>query len=166
MKVVFIQDVPNVAKTGDVKNVADGHARNFLFPKGFAVLATPNELKRVESIKRAAAKLREKELQAKQGVAQVLEGISLTFAKRVGSKGNMYGSVSSTAILQELKRLGHSVEKTMIKLEEPIRKLGTHEVEIELTKEAVAKIKIIIEEAKEGTAEASEEAEEKSPEAS
>ncbi|MDD5093909.1 MAG: 50S ribosomal protein L9 [Dehalococcoidia bacterium] len=150
MKVVFLQDVPNVAKIGDVKTVADGHARNYLFPKGFAEVATADALKRVETRKRAAAKLREQQMQEAQGEAQVLQNVTLTFAKRVGSKGNMYGSVSSIAIVQELKRLGHVVEKTMIHLEEPIRKLGTHDVKIEVAKGAIATVKVIIEAATEG----------------
>ncbi|MFA4835565.1 MAG: 50S ribosomal protein L9 [Dehalococcoidia bacterium] len=150
MKVVFVQDVPNVAHAGEVKNVADGHARNYLFPKGFAVLATSEELKRVEAMKRAAAKLRAQQVNEDQTFAKGLNGVSLVFAKRVGSKGHIYGSVSSIAITQELKRLGHAIEKTMVKLEEPLKQLGVHEVEIEVAKGAVAKIKVTIEAAAEG----------------
>jgi len=145
MKVVFVQDVPNVGLEGDVKEVKKGHARNYLFPKGFAVLATAEELKRVESRKRAATKRREEQAAQMQGVAGTLDGIALVFAKKVTSKGNIYGSVSSTAIQQELKKLGHIVEKSMIKLEEPIRQLGDHEVEVDFGKEIVAKIKVTIE---------------------
>lgn len=145
MKVVFVQDVPNVALEGDVKEVKKGHARNYLFPKGFAVLATSEELKRVESRQRAATKRREEQAAEALGVAGTMAGISLVFAKKVTSKGNIYGSVSNTAIQQELKRLGHSVEKSMIKLEDPLRQLGEHEVEIELSKDAIATIKVTIE---------------------
>ncbi len=154
MKVVFTENVSGVAQIGDVKNVADGHARNYLFPKGLAVLATPDELRRVESRKRAAAKLLEQQAEEARGAAGELDGISLVFAKRVGSKGNIYGSVSAIAIHQELKRMGHAVEKSMIKLGEPFKQLGTHDVEIELAKGAIATIKVTIEEA---TVEAKEE---------
>ena len=145
MKVVFVQDVPNVADAGEVKDVKRGHARNYLLPKGFAVPATAEELKRVEALKRAAAKRREEQLAEMQGIVGSIDGATLVFAKKVTSKGNIYGSVSSTAIQQELKRLGHIVEKSMIKLEDPLRQLGEHEVDVELTKDAVAKIKVIIE---------------------
>jgi len=145
MKVVFIQDVPNVAEVGDVKEVKKGHARNYLLPKGFAVLATAEELRRVESRKRLAVKQREERMSETRDAAGGIDGIILTFAKRVTSKGNIYGSVSSTAIQHELKQLGHEVEKSMIKLEDPLRQLGEHEVEIELNKDAIAKIKIVIE---------------------
>ncbi len=159
MKVVFLQDVPGVGHAGDVKNVADGHARNFLLPRGLAALATVQELKRVEARKKAAEKLREQQAKEAQGAAEVMQSVSLVFAKRVGSKGAMYGSVSSTAIAQELKRLGHSIEKTMIRLPEPIRQLGIHEVEIELAKGVVARIKVNVEAAKdEGPAEEAAEA--------
>ncbi len=149
MKVVFIQDVPNVAEVGDIKEVKKGHARNYLMPKGFAVPATAEEMRRVESRKRAAVREREERMSEKHGIAMSMNGIILTFAKKVTSKGNIYGSVSSTAIQHELKKLGHDVEKSMIKLEDPLRQLGEHEVEIELSSEAVAKIKIIIEPAEE-----------------
>lgn len=148
MKVVFLQDVPGVGYAGDVKNVADGHARNYLLPKGLVVAATAEELKRVEARKRAAEKLRQQQMKEAQGAAAVMGDVSLVFAKRVGSKGAMYGSVSGTAIAQELKRLGHVVEKTMIRLPEPIRQLGVHEVEIELAKGVVARIKVNVEAAK------------------
>ncbi|MFO8100895.1 MAG: 50S ribosomal protein L9, partial [Dehalococcoidia bacterium] len=145
MKVVFIQDVPNVGGVGDVKEVKKGHARNYLFPKGFAVPATEEELRRIESRRRAAAREREERMATTYGIAGSIDGITLTFAKRVTSKGNIYGSVSSTAIQHELKSMGHDVEKSMIKLEEPLRQLGEHEVEIEFSKEAVARVKIVIE---------------------
>jgi len=168
MKVVFVQDVPNVAEVGDIKEVKKGHARNYLLPKGLAVLATENELRRIESRKRAAAILREEQKAEAMGVAGSIDGIILTFAKRVTSKGNIYGSVSATAIQQELKHLGHTIEKSMIKLEDPIRQLGEHEVEVELNKDAIGKIKIIIEPAEgekdeEKGAEKAEESTEETP---
>ena len=149
MKVVFIQDVPDVAQAGEIKDVANGHARNYLFPKGFAVLATPTEIKRVEARRQAEARRLDQHIQEAQALAQVFQDISLVFPKRVGAKGNIYGSVSSVAISQELKRLGHTVEKTMVKLEEPLRQLGTHDVDVELAKGVVATIKVTIKEAKE-----------------
>lgn len=150
MKVVFVQDVPDVAMAGDVKEVKRGHARNYLFPKGFAVPATPDELSRVEARRRAAAKRRDEVLSEARGAAGVLDGVALTFAKKVTSKGNIYGSVSAIAIQQELKRLGHEVEKSMIKLDDPLRQLGEHEVDIELARDVVAKVKVTIEAAEEG----------------
>ena len=144
MKVVFTQDVAGVALAGDVKNVANGHARNFLFPKGFAVLATPDELRRVESLKRRAEMLREEQQQQMQDSASGIDGMVLEFAKKARSTGSIYGSVSSTAIQQELKKMGHIVEKGMIKLEDPIRQLGEFEVDVELNKAATAKVKIVI----------------------
>ena len=145
MKVIFVQDLPNVADIGDVKEVKKGHARNYLFPKGFAVPATPDELQCIEARKRAAARQREAHIAEAQGLAGTLQGVVLTFAKRVTSKGNIYGSVSNVAIQQELKQRGHEVTKSMIRLESPLRQLGEHEVEIELTPDAIATITVIIE---------------------
>lgn len=165
MKVVFLQDVPGVARLGDIKKVKRGHARNYLLPKGFAVPATPEEIRRAEARKRNESQRREERAAEAHGTAGAVDGISLVFAKRVTSKGNIYGSVSSTAIHQELKKLGHEVEKSMIKLEDPLRQLGEHEVEIEFTKDAVARIKITIEPAEaEKTPESSKESEDEDSE--
>ena len=147
MKVVFLQDVPNVAHDGQVKEVADGHARNYLFPKGLAVLATAAELKRIEARSQAQSRRRDQQLQEAVALAESLKGVALVFAKRVGAKGNIYGSVSNTAIGQELNRRGFKVDKRLIKLEEPLRKLGAHEVEMDLGKGVSACISVTIEEA-------------------
>ncbi|MCL0084101.1 50S ribosomal protein L9 [Dehalococcoidia bacterium] len=148
MKVVFLQDVPEVAQAGEVKEVADGHARNYLFPRGLAVLATAAEIKRVEARSQAEARRRDQQVQEAVALGDSLQGVSLVFAKKVGSRGNIYGSVSNTAIAQELHRRGFKVDKHLIRLEEPLRKLGTHEVEIELGKGVVARIGVTIEEEK------------------
>ena len=149
MKVVFLQDVPEVAQAGEVKEVADGHARNYLFPRGLAVLATAAEIKRVEARSQAEARRRDQQVQEAVALGDSLQGVSLVFAKKVGSRGNMYGSVSNTAIAQELHRRGFKVDKHLIRLEEPLRKLGAHEVEIQLGKGVVAKIEVTIEAAEE-----------------
>ncbi|MFO8009364.1 MAG: 50S ribosomal protein L9 [Dehalococcoidia bacterium] len=149
MKVVFVESIPGVAKVGEVKEVAKGHARNYLLPRGLAVPATSEELKRVEARKRAEEKRIAEQVAQAQDVAGTIDGASLTFSKRVTSKGNIYGSVSSTAIQQELKRLGHDIEKSMIKLESPLRQLGDHEVEVELARDVIARIKVTIQAAEE-----------------
>jgi len=149
MKVVFLQDVPEVAQAGEVKEVADGHARNYLFPRGMAVVATAAEIKRVEARSQAEARRRDQQLNEAIAISESLKGVSLVFAKRVGTKGNIYGSVSNTAIAQELHRRGFNVDKHLIRLEEPLRKLGAHEVEIELGKGLLARIGVTIEESEE-----------------
>jgi len=148
-RVVFLQDVPEVAQAGEVKEVADGHARNYLFPRGLAVPATAAEIKRVEARSQAEARRRNQQLQEAVALAESLQGVSLVFAKRAGSRGNIYGSVSNTAIAQELHRRGFNIDKHMIRLEEPLRKLGAHEVEIELGKGLLARIGVTIEESEE-----------------
>ncbi|MBT9163335.1 MAG: 50S ribosomal protein L9 [Chloroflexi bacterium] len=150
MKVVFLQDLPGVAQAGEVKDVADGHARNYLFPRGLALLATAAEIERLEARRQAEARRRDQQMEEAQTLAQALQDVSLVFPRRVGAGGNIYGSVPSTAIAQELQRRGFKVDKHVIKIEEPIRKLGDHEVEIELGKGVVARIKVTIEAAGEG----------------
>ena len=88
-------------------------------------------------------------MQEAQAFAQVIQGVPLVFPKRVGAKGNIYGSVSSIAISQELKRLGHNIDRHMVKLADPLRQLGEHQVKIELAKGVTATIMVTIQEAKE-----------------
>jgi len=149
MKVVFLQDVPGVARAGEVKEVADGHGRNFLLPRGLAELATPAKLKQVEMKLQAEARRRARFEEEVRSLAEQIEGVSLTFKKRVRGKDTLYGSVSSIAIAQELNRLGYKVEKHMVRLEEPIKHLGNYEIEIELSKDVVAKVKVVVEKAEE-----------------
>lgn len=149
MKVIFLQDVPQIAQAGEIREVADGHARNYLFPRKMAVLATPAEIKRVEARTQAAAKLRDQQLHQAMAISESLNGVSLVFAKRVGAKGNIYGSVSNTAIAQELHHRGFNIDKHRIKIEDLLRTLGTHQVEIDLGRGVTAKIEVTIEQREE-----------------
>ena len=90
-------------------------------------------------------------------MADKLDGLELVFQKRVGTKGQIFGSVSAIAIAQELGRRGYKVEKTQVRLEEPLRELGSHEVEVELAEGIVARLKVVVEGKEEVPEEAKEE---------
>lgn len=157
MKVVFLRGVPSVGQEGEVKEVAAGYARNFLFPRGLAKPATPEVLRELERRQEIEARRRAREAEEARALAEKLDGLELVFQKRVGTKGRVYGSVSAIAIAQELSRQGYKVEKTQIRLEEPLRELGSHEVEVELAEGIVARLKVVVEGKEEVPEEAKEE---------
>ena len=145
MKVIFVQDVPKVAKAGEIKEVADGYARNFLIPKKLALLAKPGvTVVELERQKKVAAQAQAEASQLASG----LEGKEVKLKARVGAEERLYGSVTSGDIADELqKSLGVTVDKRKIELEEPIRQLGSYEVTIRLAQDVLPKIKVIVTEA-------------------
>jgi large subunit ribosomal protein L9 len=136
MKVLLKHDVPKLGKAGQVKNVADGYARNYLIPQGIAVLATPGALKQADALARAE-QLRQAQLAADaSAVAEVLKQTTLTFTAHAGEGGKLYGSITSQQIADELMaKAGLEVDKRKIELREPIRSLGTHKVAVHLASE-------------------------------
>ena len=145
MKVIFLKDVPNVAKAGDVKVVADGYGRNFLLPRKLALLATPSALKAAEI---QIHKDREKEAHFAAELSQLaeqLEGFAITFQAKVVEEDRLYGSIRDSDIADELSQLtGIEIEKRQVELEEPLRHLGEHEVVVRLGKDLAPTIKVSI----------------------
>lgn len=143
MRVVLIQDVPNLGKVGDIKDVADGYGRNFLIPKGMAILATYGAVKNVEELRRAEAKKMAKRRQTAEGLATELNQLDLHFTARAGEEGRLYGSITNADIAEAIKaKTGHEIDRRRIELEEPIRHLGEHQVEIRLVPNVSAHIKV------------------------
>lgn len=146
MKVVFLQDVTNVAAAGEVKEVANGYARNFLLPKNLAVVATNVELGKVEQRHQAEARRESRLGEESEAVAQVLRETTVTLKVRAGEGERIYGSVTSADIATEIqKSTGHEIDKRKIALDEPIRELGSHQVPIKLTKNVTASVTVVVE---------------------
>ena len=146
MKVVFLQDVPKVAKAGDVKEVSDGYSRNYLLPRKLAVIATPAELKNVELQRQANARREVRTEQEAEAFAKVLQDTTVVLKMRAGTKEKLYGSVTSADIAKEIKKLTkQEVDKRKIELAEPIRELGSHQVSIKLTKDVTAIVNVVVE---------------------
>jgi len=143
MKVVFLEDVPDVAQAGEIKEVADGYARNFLIPKKLAVLADAKVMHLVEAQLKKKARL-QAEIEAEmRELAQQLEGREVIFKARAGAKGRLYGSITNADIAEELeKSAGVVVDKRKIELDEPIHEVGSYEIAIRLTKDIIPKIKL------------------------
>lgn len=146
MQVLLLQDVERLGEAGDIKRVADGYARNYLFPRGLAVLATPGAIKEAELHRAAAARREVKALTEAQALAQVLDGMTVTFQARAGEQDRLYGSITNVAIAEALsEKAGQEVDRRKIELEEPLKELGTHAVTIRLAPEAEAKVSVVVE---------------------
>lgn len=146
MQVILIQDVPNVGKAGEVKNVSDGYGRNYLIARGLARVATEGQQKQAEQHQRSAAKRRQRELADAQSIAERISGLTLTFKARTGEGTKLYGSITSADIAERLSQLlGKEFDRRKIHLEESLRHLGTHQVPVRLTADLVPEITVVIE---------------------
>ena len=163
MKVVFLEDVPDVGEVGQIKDVADGYARHYLIPRKLAVLANSAASNILEAQLKKKAK---QQAQTKAEMAQVakqLEGKELALKAKVGAKERLYGSITSTDIADGIRdQLGMDIDKRKIELAEPIRELGSYDVSIKLFKDIVPQIKVTVA-AEESVPEEKKEATEKKP---
>jgi large subunit ribosomal protein L9 len=131
MKVIFLQDVPPNARAGDIKDVKNGYARNFLLPRELATMATAGELKRVESLRRDAEVRRVKEAEEWREVASKLAEEPVEILVRSGPRGRLYGSVTSTMLAEKLTEISNvAVDRRGIRFETPVRMLGEYLVPI------------------------------------
>jgi large subunit ribosomal protein L9 len=138
MKVVFLEDVPNVARAGDIKEVADGYGRNYLLPKKLALVSKPGAVEAVKAKIEARA-----EIEKARKLAAEIEGKELTFKVKMGAKERIHGSVTAANISAELQEVaGQVVDKRKIQLEEPIKHLGSYDITIKLFKGIEPKIKV------------------------
>jgi len=147
MKVVFLEDVSNVGKAGEIKEVADGYGRNFLIPRKLALLAKPQLVKTVEEqIKMRAHGQAQTEAELKE-LADQLEGKEFTLEAKTGGKEQLYGSITAADIADEVENsTGLVIDRRKIELEEAIRQIGEYEVTIRLGKDIVSKIKVTVSE--------------------
>ncbi|MYD37153.1 MAG: 50S ribosomal protein L9 [Dehalococcoidia bacterium] len=145
MKVVLIDEAPGLGIAGDVREVKDGYARNFLFPKGLAVLATPQELARADSRKKAEIERRTKLNLEMESVGERLAEERLLIAVRVGPGGRLYGSVTTTEIAEAVNEaMGVEIDRRAVQLAQPIRELGHHQTPIRLAPDVIPSVTITV----------------------
>lgn len=146
MKVILLQNIKNFGRMGDVKNVADGYARNFLFPRKIAKLATDAALKDVDSLKKKLEKTQKLEKENSVKLAEQLKDVVLEFTKKATKTGKLYSAVTREDITEALaKQYGFNIESDSIRLEKHdghIKQLGEHLINVELAPEVTAEIKI------------------------
>ena len=143
MKVIFLQDLPNIAHAGETKEVADGYARNFLIPKGLATVARPGVASVVATRQgKIATELTE--------LADKLDGLEISLKARAGSKERLYGAITAADIAAEINKIvGLTIDKRKIELAKPIHQLGSYEVVVRLAKDILPKVMVTITEKEE-----------------
>lgn len=146
MQIVLLKDIKRLGKAGEVRNVADGYARNYLIPRGLATPATAGAVHEAKEHAAAEAKHVAREQAEAQSLADELSGVALTFKARAGETGHLYGSITTADIAEGLeKQTGKPVDRRKVALEEPIRELGTFQVPIRLAGEVTANITVTVE---------------------
>jgi len=157
MKIILLKDVEKLGKKNDIKNVADGYARNFLIPKKLAVLATKSEIAKLAEQKKIEAEKAEEELKLYQELASQIDGLELEISAKIAEEGKLFGTVTTSQIAEKLKenlsgskalQEGLEIKKEQVKLEQPIKEIGEYEATIEFPHNLEVKVKVIVVEEK------------------
>ena len=145
MKVLFLETVEGSGSRGEVKTVANGYARNFLLPNGYAAPATPAILKRAEALA-AEEEIRQRDLDERaQGLVGKLQGNPLVFAVRVGEQGRLYGSVTNADVAQKAGEiLGEELDRRRVLLPEVIRQVGVYTVPLRLSRSVTGEVQVVV----------------------
>ena len=142
MEVIFIKDLKNQGKKGQIKNVKDGYAENYLIKNGYAVKKTKENLSKLNHEVAKKEKLDAENKEKASKLKEQLEKETLEFKVKTGENDKVFGSISVKQIKQELERKGYQIEKSMIEIKNPISSLGFHNVELNLYPEITAIIKV------------------------
>ena len=145
MKVVFLEDVEGVAQGGDIKEVKNGFARNYLIPKQLAAPATHNYLQKIEKLKKNASDVRVKRLDEMKEIADVVDNIQINIEMRASLNGRLYGSVTGTMVADAITlETGQKIERRLVQLDNPIRELGGFDVTVRFHSDVLATVKVNI----------------------
>jgi|ERR1041384_13981 large subunit ribosomal protein L9 len=142
MKIILRQDFEKLGKIGDIVEVKDGYARNYLLPRKIGYVATAGNLKTLEEEKKQHVDRQKKEIHQAEKVAAGLEKASVTLKMKVGEDEKLFGSVTNQMIADALKEQGITIDKRMVELEEPIKALGIYTVDIRLVAGVTGKLKV------------------------
>lgn len=132
MKVILLADVKNLGKKGEVKEVSDGYARNFLIPRGLASEATGGTMKHFQQEQEKLQAKKEREEKEALRLKEKIDGLTVEIPVRAGEGGRLFGSVTPADLAEALKKKGFQVDKKKIELAEPVRSLGSYEVKVRL----------------------------------
>ncbi len=146
MKVIFLKDVKGQGKKGEVKEVSEGYARNYLIPRGLVSPANESNLKQLEQLHKAESRRKEKEKEEAVNLAEKLKDLTLSFKVKAGEGGRLFGSITSKQIAEEMEKKGYKIDKRKILLDDPIRSLGVTKVNIRLHPDVTATIGVQVSE--------------------
>jgi len=144
MQIILQEDVEKLGTRGQVVEVAEGYARNFLLPRNLALPASAGNLKRLEKIRTVLAKKTATERDQAQKFAEVLNAVTINLMRKAGETDQLFGSVTSADLAAELAKQGHEVDKRKIQLEEPIKLLGAFQVTVKLYTDVTAQFKVVV----------------------
>ncbi|HUT15207.1 MAG TPA: 50S ribosomal protein L9 [Anaerolineae bacterium] len=146
MQVLLLKDIKRLGRAGEIKAVANGYGRNYLLPRGLAMLATSGAVRRTD-VRKAIEEQRDARVRTDAvALAERLSELTLTFKVKASDKGRLYGSVTSAAIAEEIeKQTGLPMDKRKIKLDEPIRLLGAHQVSVGLASGVSSEVTVVLE---------------------
>ncbi len=145
MKVILKEDVPNLGERGDVAEVADGYARNYLIPQGMAMRATAGSLRDFQHRQEIQARKHERMKRRAEKLARHLTAQTLTFEVKTGETGQLYGSITNADIAEALEeQAGVEIDRRDIPLSEPIRQVGEHFVPIRLMEEVEPQVRVVV----------------------
>ena len=142
MKVILKQDVKGSGKKGDIIEVSDGYAKNFLIKRGLAEIATACGINEIQQKRTADAYHKAENIKAQKELAAKINGSEVTVSIRTGKNGKVFGSVTTEKIAEALSELGYEVDKKKISTKEALKNVGTYEAEIRLMENVTAKIKV------------------------
>lgn len=145
MKVILREDVYNLGKSGELVTVKDGYARNFLLPRNLAMLANEANVRQLQHEKSVIELRQQKMKGAAQDLAKKFDGATVKITRKVGEQDKLYGSVTALDVAEALAAANLKVERRMIHLPEPIRAVGTFDVELRLHREVTAKVQVVVE---------------------
>jgi large subunit ribosomal protein L9 len=144
MEVILREEVPHLGGTGDIVKVKPGYARNYLLPRGLAIVADRRNVKELEHFKRVAAEKRDRERGAAQTLAQKLTALRLQIKARAGEEGKLFGSVTNQDIEKAVEAAGYSIDRRRIRLAEPIKTLGEQMVPVHLAEGVDAHLTVVV----------------------
>jgi large subunit ribosomal protein L9 len=144
MKVILTKNLDNLGKAGSLVEVKPGYGRNYLLPRQLAVLATEKNMRQLEHQKSGILARASKEKTNMDAMAKKLSAIEVKFTLKVGDQNKLFGSVTSKDVHEQLAAQGYQVERKQIHLPEPLKEIGSHEVEVKLHTEVSARVKVTI----------------------
>lgn len=142
MQVILKEDVQNLGRSGELVNVKPGFGRNYLIPQGKAVLATTDNIARVEHEKRLIAAKNAKLLKDAQSIADRIAQVEITVERQVGAEDRIFGSVTTRDVEEALAEKGVKIDRRKVQLGEPIKSLGVYTLDVKLAPEVTAKLKV------------------------
>ena len=144
MKIILVKDVEGLGNAGEIMNVKDGYGRNFLVPRGFALVANESNVKELEFNRKRIERMIDVERTAAQDLAEKLSAVDIQIERKVGEEGKLFGSVTNRDIAAVLEESGFTVNSHHIVIETPIKKTGVYQPEIKLFRDVRAVLKVLV----------------------